>query len=429
MKKRILTISGIAISVVVLSMLILLGCRAKKASYTIETVKVAHGNISNTVTATGTIQALKTVAVGTQVSGVINKLYVDFNSVVKKGQLLAELDKVPLQAGLDNAKASLDNAKATLTYQEANYNRVKALHDKKLVAESDYDQALYNYSTAKASMKIAESGYDKAKINLDYATIYSPIDGVVLNRAVDEGQTVAASFSTPTLFSIANDLTQMQVAANIDETDIGQVKVGQRVEFTVNAYTGTKFKGEVTEIRLQSTTTSNVVTYTVIIKAPNPDRKLLPGLTADITIYVQEASNVITIPLKATQFFPDSATIAGYLNSLPENQRPEFKKPEKGNRPGGMAFSKEKGMKPGSMPFSAENAPKMVWIKTDKSIHPIPVEVGINDGVNTEVTKGLNEGDDVIVNISLDGGGFKPGAASGSPFMPKPPQAKTPSKK
>ena len=207
MKKRILTISGIAISVVVLSMLILLGCRAKKASYTVETVKVARGNISNTVTATGTIQALKTVAVGTQVSGVINKLYVDFNSVVKKGQLLAELDKVPLQAGLDNAKASLDNAKATLTYQEANYNRVKALHDKKLVAESDYDQALYNYSTAKASMKIAESGYDKAKINLDYATIYSPIDGVVLNRAVDEGQTVAASFSTPTLFSIANDLT------------------------------------------------------------------------------------------------------------------------------------------------------------------------------------------------------------------------------
>jgi HlyD family secretion protein len=316
-----------------------------------------------------------------------------------------------------------------LVYQEANYNRVKALNDKKLVAESDYDLALYNYATAKANLKIAESGYDRAKINLDYATIYSPIDGVVLNRAVDEGQTVAASFSTPTLFSIANDLTQMQVAANIDETDIGQVKLGQRVEFKVNAYNGTVFNGKVSEIRLQSTTTSNVVTYTVIINAPNPDGKLLPGLTADITIYVQEASNILTIPLKATQFFPDSATIAGYLNSLPENQRPEFKKPEMGKRPGGMAFSKEKGMmKPGSMAFSPENAPKIVWIKTDKSIHPTPVEVGINDGVNTEVTKGLNEGDEVIVNISLIGGGFKPGAPSGSPFMPRP-QQRTPAKK
>lgn len=424
MKKRILTISGITLSVVVLSIFIMYGCRAKKQSYTVETAKVTRGKISNTVSATGTIQAIKTVAVGTQVSGVISKLYCDFNSVVKKGQLLAELDKTPLLASLDNAKASLDNANATLTYQEANYNRTKALHDKKLVAETDYDLALYNYSTAKANLKIAESGYEKAKINLDYATIYSPIDGVILNRAVDEGQTVAASFSTPTLFSIANDLTQMQVAANIDETDIGQIKMGQRVEFGVDAYKDQKFTGEVTEIRLQSTTTSNVVTYTVIVKAPNPDKKLMPGMTAQIEIYVQEALNVLTIPLKASQFTPDSATMAGYLNSLPENQRPSVKMPEKGKMQGPMAFPKNMAMKPGTMPFAAGNFPKMVWVKTDKSIHPVPVETGINDGVNTEVIKGLNEGEEVIVNISADGGGFKASAAGGSPFMPRPPQTK-----
>lgn len=412
MKKKILKISGITLSLVVLSVLILHGCRAKKISYTVETAKVTRGKISNTVTATGTIEAIKTVAVGTQVSGVISKLYADFNSVVKKGQLLAELDKTPLLASLDNAKASLDNAKATMVYQESNYNRVKALHDKKLVAESDYDLALYNYQTAKANLKIAESGYDKAKINLDYATIYSPIDGVVVNRAVDEGQTVAASFSTPTLFSIANDLTQMQVAANVDEADIGQVKVGQRVEFSVEAFSDLKFTGEVTEIRLQPTTTSNVVTYTVIIKAPNPDKKLMPGMTANITIFVQEATDVLTIPMKATQFTPDSATVAGYLTSLPENQRPDIRMPEHHGKPGPMASAKQ-------------DPPKMVWVKTDKSIHPVPVETGVSDGVNTEVTKGLTEGEEVIVNMTANGESAKAAGSSGSPFMPKPPQSKS----
>ena len=241
----------------------------------------------------------------------------DFNSHVKKGQLLAELDKTPLETQVQQAQASLEDSKSQVTFQTATYERYKALIDKKLVAQADYDQVKYNYDNALANLKTAQAGYDKAMVNLSYATIYSPIDGVILNRAVDQGQTVAASFNTPNLFTIGNDLTQMQVQANVDEADIGQVKDKQPVDFSVDAYPNETFKGTVRQIRLQPVVTSNVVTYTVIVNAPNPEMKLMPGMTANITVLVQQVDSVLIVPGKALRFTPDAAFLAEYMKNNP----------------------------------------------------------------------------------------------------------------
>jgi HlyD family secretion protein len=287
MKKKMLIIIA-AVSIIGIAALLALKPFSKKeAVVAFNTVKVEKGDISNTVTATGTIQALKTVNVGTQVSGIILHIYVDFNDHVKQGQLLAKLDETPLRTQLDQSQSAVDQAQSQLHFEEATYNRLKVLYDKKLIAQNDYDQALYNYENSKASLANAKSGLDRAKVNLQYATITSPIDGVVLNRAIEEGQTVAASFSTPTLFTIVNDLTQMEVQTSVDEADIGKVKNGQRVQFTVDAYSDLKFEGTVSQVRLQPVTTNNVVTYVVILNAPNPDKKLMPGMTASATIYVE----------------------------------------------------------------------------------------------------------------------------------------------
>ena len=248
-----------------LILVIAVACSKGKGAYKFETAVVKMGSIINTITATGTVEADTTVLIGTQVSGVIQKIYVDFNSHVRKGELLAELDKTPLLTQVQQAEASLEDAKSQLTYEKATYERYKALLDKKLVAQADYDQVKYNYENALAALKTAQAGYDKARINLSYATIYSPINGVILNRAVDQGQTVAASFNTPNLFTIGSDLRTMQVQANVDEADIGQVHRGQPVAFTVDAYPTETFKGDVRQIRLQPVVTSNVVTYTVIL--------------------------------------------------------------------------------------------------------------------------------------------------------------------
>jgi HlyD family secretion protein len=312
MKKRVLI--TIAVIVVVLALVAILknGPFAKKdATYNFETVKVEKGKITNTVTATGTIEAITSVNVGTQVSGIIQKVYVDFNDNVKQGQLLAKLDETSLRAQLDQSQSTVDQAQAELTYQESTFTRLKALYEKKLIAQTDYDQALYNYQRSKASLANAKSAYERTKVNLDYATIFSPIDGVVLNRAVEEGQTVAASFNTPTLFTIVNDLTQMEVQTSVDEADIGKVKVNQSVEFTVDAYPDDKFEGSVSELRLQPVTTNNVVTYVVILSAPNPDKKLMPGMTASATIFVEAKDNTLFIAGKALRFKPDTA----YLNT------------------------------------------------------------------------------------------------------------------
>jgi HlyD family secretion protein len=421
MKTNKFKIIGILSAIVLLSVILFFSCRKNKAEFNFETAKASRGMVNNSVTATGTVQAIKTVAVGTQVSGVISKIYADFNSHVKKGQLLAEIDKAPLMTNLESSQAALDDANAELVYQTANYNRTKALFDKQLVAQTDYDLALYNYQKTKAGVKTAQTNYDRSKINLDYATIYSPIDGVVLNRAVDEGQTVAASFNTPTLFSIANDLTQMQVEANIDEADIGQIRDAQKVEFTVDAFPEEKFKGEVTEIRLQPVTTSNVVTYTVIVKAPNPELKLMPGMTANITVIINESrKNTLVIPGKAIRFSPDSSLVALYNASLSEKDRTELKdSPKDSAKP-----KSNNGMKMPA-PADSENTdkPMKVWVKNGKTISPKTVEIGINDGINAEVLSGINEGDEVIISMTSNlANGANPKISS--PFMPHPPKRK-----
>ena len=363
----------------------------KGVSY--ETALVTKGSVKITVTATGTIQAIQTVKVGTQVSGKISRIYADYNSHVKTGELLAELDRKPLETQLTLSQAALDDAKAVLTYQTATYKRTKALFDKQLIAESVYDEALYNYEKAQTSIKTAQLNYDQSKINLGYSFIYSPIDGVVLDRAVTEGQTVAASYSTPTLFTIAHDLTQMQVEASVDEADIGYVKQGQRVSFTVDAFPDDQFTGEVTQIRLQPVTTSNVVTYTVIIQAPNKELKLMPGMTASITAYVKEANNVLVVSSQVLQFKPEGVPPA--VASPPSD--------------------------PG------ENPKKEVWVKNGRNIRPVLIETGLDDDLNVQVISGLHEGDEVVVSSTAgvsDTSVAKKDTAESSPFMPKPPKNK-----
>ena len=414
MKKKLL-IAGTVLVVAVLAVLIFKPFGNKAAGYTFETVKVEKGKISNVVTATGTIEAVTSVDVGTQVSGIIDKVLVDFNDNVKQGDLLAVIDKKQLQAQLDQSSATLDQAKAQLTYQDATFNRMKVLFEKQLIARSDYDQALYNYENAQASLKNAKSAYERNRVNLNYSEIYSPIDGTVLNRAIEEGQTVAASFNTPTLFTIVNDLTQMEVETSVDEADIGKVQQGQRVEFTVDAYPDLKFEGEVSEVRLQPTTTNNVVTYAVILSAPNPDKKLMPGMTASATIYVEEKDSTLMLSGKATRFTPDMAYMQEQFKKMSSNM-PKTGSAQGANSglPAGEPVSAGASgtpAMPAGMPAMPQggfvgalpNGSRMVWIKDDQGgIKPNPVKTGIDNGSYVEIISGLNEGDEVV--ISMNGG-------------------------
>jgi len=413
-------------------------CHRGNKGYTLETTTVKKGSIINTITATGTIEADTTVLIGTQVSGVISKIFVDFNSVVKKGQLLAVLDTTPLQTQVRQAQASLEQAKGEVEYQKATYERYQALLDKKLIAQADYDQVKYNYSTALANLKTSKAGYDKAIVNLNYATITSPIKGVILNRAVDQGQTVAASFSTPNLFTIANDLTQMHVEADVDEADIGQVRQGQPVDFTVDAYPTEVFKGDIRQVRLQPTVTSNVVTYTVIVNAPNPEKKLMPGMTANITVLVQKIDSVLVVPGRAMRFTPDAAFMAEYMKANFPN-RGRGTAGQQGQRPqggqgayGGQGGQGGQGMQPsegagmfGSAGATSMKRPVVVWVKSGDSIHRTRVTVGAVDATNTEITSGLKEGDQVILsmtpmNKSNTSTTNSPNTTT-SPFMPQRP--------
>jgi HlyD family secretion protein len=414
-------------------------CKKGSKEFTFETAQVKKGSIINTITATGTLEADTTVLIGTQVSGVIKKIYVDFNSVVKKGQLLAVLDTTPLQTQVRQSEASLDQSKGEVIYQRATFERYQALLDKKLIAQADYDQVKYNYSTALANLKTAQAGYDKAVVNLNYAYITAPIMGVVLNRAVDQGQTVASSFSTPNLFTVANDLTQMNVEANVDEADIGQVRNGQPVDFTVDAFPTDVFKGSVRQIRLQPTVTSNVVTYTVIVNAPNPDKKLKPGMTANITVLVQKVDSVLIVPGKALRFVPDATWLAEYMKKNPFGQRPGAGGT---GRPGGTGGTGQPGTGPdpaaaaqyqaNAAQYQAGGAqagkkPVVVWVKSGDLIHRTRVTTGAIDATNAEIKSGLKEGDQVILSMSLPGKSSTATAAAtpttSSPFMPqRPPQ-------
>ena len=325
--------------------------------------KVALKTLQNSVTATGTIEAVTSVTVGTQVSGIVNKLYVDYNSQVKKGQVIAELDKTNLLSELNTAKANLASAQSSLNYQAANMERYKTLYKKGLVSADEYENALLTYRQAKEQVASSKENVQRAQTNLGYATITSPIDGTVISKSVEEGQTVAASFNTPELFTIAKDLTNMQVVANVDEADIGGVKEGNRVTFTVDAYPDDTFEGTVKQVRLEATTTNNVVTYEVVISAPNADLKLKPGLTANVTIYTQERSGVLAVANKALRFTPTKETVG-------------------------------KDMK--IVDCKGKNK---VWTLNGNTLTAHPVTIGQSDGINTEITKGLKQGDKIVTEI------------------------------
>lgn len=379
----------------------------------LETAVVSRGDINETITATGTLEALETVEVGTQVSGVIEKIYVDYNSQVKKGQLLAKIDQTPLLATLDQSKATVDNAEAEVKYQKSNFERYKVLSEKKLIAQSDFDLVVYNYQKALATLKNAQSVYDKNKINLDYATIYSPIDGIILDRAVDEGQTVAASFSTPTLFTIANDLTQMQVEANVDEADIGKLKTGQRVEFTVDAYPDKLFEGWVTQIRLQPVESSNVITYTVVINAPNPEKKLMVGMTANVSFYVTEMKNIVLLPAKSLNFIPQQELVTDYEEAHPGFV---FEKPAP---PSGEISKMPKQEETGTDAYKTTD----VWVKDGNTVRMQKVVVGETNELYYQVISGVKPDDQVVISMTSSSiaSTMKEPAEARSPFMPQRP--------
>lgn len=393
MKKRKATVGIVAIIILIITSTVFLTYANGKVSYVFETVTVEKGSISNTVTATGTLEATNTVVVGTQVSGVIEKLYVDFNSKVKKGQLIAELDKSTLLSNLENAEADIINAEAELEYQESVFERNKKLFEKEMVSENDYDLSKYNHKKSEASLKSAKANLSRAKQNLGYTSIYAPIDGIVMNRAVEEGQTVAASMNTPELFTIANDLTEMQVEADVDEADIGMITEGQRVEFTVDAFPDEIFSGMITQVRLQPKEASNVITYTVIVTVGNPELKLKPGMTASITDYVEEVNDVLILAGKTTRFTPDRDIMMDYFDSLPESERPRPPRNQQSENKSGQA-NKMKGRK------QSENM-KRVWIKSGDIIRPAMVKTGMSDGINLEILSGLKAGDEIVTSMEI----------------------------
>lgn len=387
MKKK--TIIWTAVGAVALALVLwLVPGRSGKARIDLETAFASVMDISSSVTATGTVEPVVEVEVGTQVSGIIDKLYVDFNDEVKAGQVIAEMDKVNLQAELKSAQSQLASDRTEYEYQLKEFTRQKTLHDKELVSDSDYDLAFYNYRKAENAFQQSQASLVKVQRNLSYATITSPIDGVVINRAVEEGQTVAAGFSTPTLFTIANDLTQMQVIADVDEADIGQVLEGKRAEFTVDAYPDDIFRGEVKQVRLEATTESNVVTYEVVISAPNPELKLKPGLTANVTIFTMEEKGVLTVPTKALRFSAEPEILDRIgLGTSGESVRTD--------------------------------STRTLWVKEGNVLRARIVKTGTVSGDRTSIPEGLQEGEEVAVGLSTEAAPGKTNSAR-SPFMPGP---------
>lgn len=386
--------------------------------------KVKRVTIQTTISSTGTISPMDTVSVGTQVSGDISKIYVDFNSKVKKGQVIAELDRSKLQATLYQAQIAESSAKNDYEHKFAVYNRIKKLAESNSASAVDLETAEYEMNSAKFSWESRKSEVQQAKLNLSYCIIKSPIDGVVLERSVDVGQTVAASMSAPTLFVLAKDLSKMRVMADVDEADIGQVKAGQKVTFTVDAFQDDMFKGTVESVRLNPTVTSNVVTYTVVITAENSDLKLLPGMTATCTIVTEEVENALSVPVTAIKFTPAAGT-----PMMDPREMPRPKKSEKKSSDSDDDFGPPPGMMGGPMgggsaKKSSSSTPKLVgkgvWIDVNGKAAFRPVKTGINDGVNVQITAGLAEGDSVVVRQEAASVASQSAGEAVSPFMPGP---------
>ena len=386
MKNKKVWIAVAAVAVIGLIVWMLMGNK-KEEKVNFSTEKVTKTDIQTSVTATGTIEPVTSVTVGTQVSGIVAHLYVDYNSEVKKGQVIAELDKTNLISELNTAKANLNSQQSNLNYQKSNFTRYQTLYSKGLVSANDFENARLSYQQAQQQVNTARESVRRAQTNLGYATITSPIDGVVLSKSVEEGQTVAASFNTPELFTIAQDLTNMQVIADIDEADIGDVKVGQRVTFTVDAFPEDTFQGSVKKVRQQPTTESNVVTYEVVISAPNGDLKLKPGLTANVTIFTMEHNGVLSVSNKALRFTPNEAL-------LQKDQTIED-----------------------------VNAPHKLWTLEGNVFKAHRVETGATNGTLTEILGGIEEGKVVLTDFSISNGNedAQQSEQASNPFMPKRP--------
>ena len=370
----------------------------KKASIAAQTVKLSKQNVTTSVTATGTVEPVDQVDVGTQVSGIINHIYADYNSPVKKGQLLAELDKTNLQESVNNALAQYNASLNELNYYQQNNNRQNNMYKSGVISKADYEQAAYQVKNSQETVSQRKTALAQARTNLSYANIYAPIDGIILSREVEEGQTVAASMTTPTLFTIAKDITKMKVEANVDEADIGGVEVSQRVSFTVDAYPQEEFSGRVRQVRLSATTESNVVTYTVIIDADNPEQKLKPGLTATITIFTQELKGTNTVPASAIAFSPDTETLQKYYQQNQIKAKiPEIK--------------------------TGKNKEKYIWIKNnDGSLSQKQITIGINDGITVQVVSGLTGSEQIVSSLEEQTEAVASSSEDGSsPFMPKRP--------
>lgn len=380
MKKK-LIIGGSVLAIILIGVLIYFFSGTKE-SYSLRVEQAREGELELTITASGNIQPVTKVDVGTQVSGIVEKLYVDFNSQVTKGQLLAELDKSTLLERVKQAKATFENAESNQKLATQNHKRVLSLYEQKAATPASMEDAENKLATANGNVVTANADYQQALVNLSYADIYSPIDGRVLNRAVDEGQTVAASFNTPTIVTIANDLTKMQVEANVDEADIGGVKVGQEAEFSVDTYPGELFYGKVSQIRLEPVVTSNVVTYTVIVEAPNPDEKLFPGMTANITITTQSPHGII-VPAEALYLTPDKTQLTEYVVE------------------------------------EVEITGNALWIRTADGMKEVAVTAGVSDGVETIILSGVKSGDKIVVGVDKINTKAKKESVS---IMPTPPK-------
>jgi HlyD family secretion protein len=385
----------------------------------LQTEQPRYGYISKSVTATGTVQPVDTVTVGSQVSGTIKAIYTDFNARVTKGKLIAELDKSLFEAQANQFRANLEVAKASLVYQKSTFDRQTLLFNTGAISKADFENSQNQYLGAKASVQSVQAQLDAATKNLSYASIFSPVDGVVMTRNVSVGQTVAASFSTPTLFVIAKDITKMQVQAAVSEADIGDVRDGLRASFTVDAYPDISFTGNVNQIRLEPVVSANVVTYSTIITAPNQDLKLRPGMTANIFIYTKEVDSALLLSVKALKFRPDSS-MSKQFRILPDSDEARVLQRAARSASGSSAprvhrhdTSSRKVDSNAEKPVTA-----FVWVKEGDSLVEKKIKTGLNDDTHVQVFSGLDPGDDVVTGVEIAVKGAAAGGAVRSPFMP-----------
>ncbi len=401
--------SGLWIVIVAVAVIVVIGGgiwflkRHHTAAPAYETVPVTRGDLTQTVTATGTLNPVTNVLVGCQVSGTINKIYADYNSIVTNGQLIAELDPSQYRAQLEQAEANLANARANLELQQAQANRESQLFTNNLVDGADYDTAIATLHEAEATVKLDQAAVNMATVNLGYCKIYSPVDGIVIVNNIEVGQTVAASFNTPELFQIANNLKQMQIDSSVAEADVGGVVEGQDVDFTVDAYPYRTFHGSVTQVRNSPTTVNNVVTYDCVISVTNADYKLKPGMTANVSIIIAQRKDILLVPNSVLRFHPpDNAVI---ITNTPPSQVAQS------TAPAGAHYGRHEHADGGA--FSMRTVFLLSGQGKDAKLEAVHIKTGITDSIDTEVLVGLKGGDNVVIGSSAMMSGSGPG---GMPF-------------